>query len=177
LLDVLSGDIGVLKDGQPETLVPAGTPVPFTTRSTFVPDRSGKMALSVFQNVGDTREERTLSHLTLDVEAGREVEIRCALSTSGLMRCVLRHGDMTVEMPLLSLKHDVLPEVALSSSETARQRIRDLKLRLTPLEILCSPGQIERLQGLVRRIENMENDGPSVEILEGIVKDLEIALS
>ncbi|MDR1622282.1 MAG: Hsp70 family protein [Synergistaceae bacterium] len=188
LLDVLSGDIGFLRDDRPEVLVSAGTPVPFTTRSVFVPAHSGKMELPVFQNVGDTQEERTiLSFLTLDVEAGKEVEIRCTLSTSGLMHCVVRQGNTTVEMPLLSLKRGALLATPSSSSFSfssfsssvmaARRRIRDLKLRLTPLEILCSSGQLERLHGLVRRIENIEDDGPSVEILEGIVKDLEVALS
>jgi molecular chaperone DnaK (HSP70) len=167
LLDVLSGDIGFLKNDQPEILIPAGTPVPFTTRSVFVPARSGKMELPVFQTAGD--EERTiLSLLTLDVEAGMEVEIRCTLSASGLVRCAARHGNTTVEMPLLSLKHD---------APIFRQRIRELKLRLTPLEILLSSEQAERLHDLVRQVENIEDDGPSVKILEGIVKELELALS
>jgi hypothetical protein len=170
----------------------------------FIPDRSGEIALSIFQNMGDTREERTvLSLLTLDVEAGKEVEIRCALSTSGLMRCVVRHKNTTVEMPLLALKHDVLPEVTLSSSSVFSasrassafssssassasvssvssvnaRRLRELKLQLTSLEILCSPGQVERLHNLVRRVEKIEDNSSSMKILEGIVKDLEIALS
>jgi hypothetical protein len=177
LLDVLSGDIGFLKDGQPEILVLAGTPVPFTSRSTFVPSRSGKMELPIFQNVDDTHEERTiLSFLTLDVEAGKEVEIRCTLSTSGLMHCVVRQGNTTIEMPLLSLSRDAFSENMPSPSTDARRRIRELKLRLTSLEILCSPEQLERLHGLVRRIESIENDSSLVEILEGVVKDLEVAL-
>ncbi|MDR1977308.1 MAG: Hsp70 family protein [Synergistaceae bacterium] len=176
LLDILSGDVGFLRNEEPEILIPAGTPVPFTARTTFVPARSGKTELPVFQNVADMREERTvLSVLTLDLEAGTEVELRCTLSTSGLMHCVLRHGNTTMEMPLLSLKRDVLPDA--SAASVARQRIRDLKLRLTPFEILCSSDQVERLHNLVRQIENIEDDGPSVEILEGIVKDMEVALS
>jgi molecular chaperone DnaK (HSP70) len=177
LLDVLSGDIGFLKNQQPEILIPAGTPVPFTTRVTFVPDRSGTIDLPVFQTIGDMREERTiLSLLTLDVEAGTEVEICCALSASGLIRCVARHGNTTVEMPLLSLKHDAPPE-GHPEDQDPRRRIRELKLRLTPLEILFSSQQAERFHDLVRRVENIEDDGSSLKLLEGIVKELEVALS
>jgi molecular chaperone DnaK (HSP70) len=175
LLDILSGDVGFLRDGQPEILIPEGTPVPFTARTTFVSDRSGKMELPVFQNVGDMREAPTLlSPLTLDVQAGEEVEIRCTLSTSGLMHFVARQGNTLAEMSFFSLKSDAPPEVSAVSA--ARRRIQDLKLRLTPLEILCSSDQAERLQGLVRQVENIEDDA-SAEILEGIVKDLELALS
>jgi hypothetical protein len=175
LLDILSGDVGFLRDGRPEVLIPGGTPVPFAARNTFVPDRSGKMELPIFQNVADMRETpAVLSLLTLDVQAGEEVEIRCTLSASGLMHFVAQQGDTRAEMPFFSLKRNAPLET--SAAPAARQRIRDLKLRLTPLEILCSPDQVERLQGLVRQVESLEDDA-SAEILEGIVKDLELALS
>ncbi|MDR2179767.1 MAG: Hsp70 family protein [Synergistaceae bacterium] len=174
LLDILSGDVGFLRDGQPEILIPAGTPVPFAARASFMPARSGKVELPIFQNMGDAREERTiLSLLTLNVEANVEVEIHCSLSTSGLIHFVLRQGSTQVEMPLFSLKRDILA----SAPSSGGQRIRDLKLRLTPLEILCSAEQVERLHGLVRQVENIKDGGVSTEILEGIVKDLEVALS
>jgi molecular chaperone DnaK (HSP70) len=174
LLDILSGDVGFLRDGQPEILISGGTPVPSTARRTFVAERSGKMELPIFQNVADMQDAPTVvSLLTLDVQAGAEVEIRCTLSTSGLTRFVARQGNTQAEMSFFSLQNDTPPEGSAASA--ARQRIRDLTLRLTPFEILCSFDQAERLHSLVRQVENIEDDA-SAEILEGIVKDLELAL-
>jgi molecular chaperone DnaK (HSP70) len=58
-----------------------------------------------------------------------------------------------------------------------RQRMRELQLRLTTLEALLSRSQAERLHVLVDRLENVGHSEYSIEILEGIVKDLEVALS
>jgi molecular chaperone DnaK (HSP70) len=180
LLDVLSGDIGFLRDGVPEILIPAGTPVPFTARTTFVPSQSGRMEVPIFQKLadmrGDIREERTiLSLLELEVTEGLEVELRCTLAASGLINFSVKHKNGLMETSL-SPKIEAEPSGFLS----AQQRIRALKLRLTALEILLSPSHLNRLYNLVRRIEDVEDvedEESSVEILETLVKGLEAALS
>ncbi|MDR2136833.1 MAG: Hsp70 family protein [Synergistaceae bacterium] len=179
LLDVLSGDIGFLRNGENQILIPAGTPVPFTARATFFPGRSERMTLPIFQTIGGLREERTLlSTLELDVTEDEEVELCCVLSASGLMTVSLRHGNMVIETSLFSLRYgDENNFSTLSRSmSTSTQRLHGLKLRLASLEMLFSPGQSERLQDLVRRIETIEDDEASVEILENVVKELELVL-
>ena len=99
--------------------------------------------------------------------------LRCSLSTSGFLRCRLKHGVDEIDMPLFPERN---VDGTLAASLPSR-KIRQLKLRLAPLEILLSPGQQDRLHLLVRQIENFEDDKSSLEILEGIVKDLELALS
>jgi molecular chaperone DnaK (HSP70) len=188
LLDVLSGDIGLLRDGAPEILIPAGTPVPFTARTTFVPSRSGRMEVPVFQRLADMRgsavkvdairgnaqEERTiLSRLELEVTEDLEVELRCTLSAAGAISFGVKHKNALAEVPLSPKDESVEAAPRFSN----RQRIRALKLRLTPLEILLSPSHVDRLYSLVRRIEDVEDEESSVEILETVVKGLEVALS
>jgi molecular chaperone DnaK (HSP70) len=178
LLDVLSGDIGFLRDGAPEILIPAGTPVPFTARTTFVPLRSGQMEVPVFQKLadmrGDAQEERTvLSLLELEVTEGLEVELRCVLSAAGSISFSVKHKNALAETPL-SPKNE---NMEATSDFSSRQRIRALKLRLTSLEILLSPSHLDRLHRLVRCIEDVEDEDSSLEILETVVKNLEVALS
>jgi hypothetical protein len=168
-----------LRDGKPEVLIPAGTPIPFTARTFFVPPRTERAKLSLFQNAGDIQEEglpgsRTiLSMVNLDVVEGVEVEFCCALSASGLMNISARHGNTAVEIPFyLPPGDDKTPAPA-----SPRRRIRELKLRLTPLEPLLPLGQADRLHNLIRRIEGLESEESAAEMLESLVKDLEIALS
>jgi len=53
------------------------------------------------------------------------------------------------------------------------QRVRDLKMRLVLVEPSLNQAQRERLHFMVDKLENLEDDAESIEILEGIVKDLE----
>lgn len=174
LLDVLSGDVGFLVDGQSTVLIASGTPLPFSARSAFRPQRPGMTAISVFQDLGDLQEGRTiLSALNLNFSGEEEAELCCLLNTSGLLRVSVRQGLKTIEMPLLP----IMEGDAASKAPARNRRLRELKLRLTPLEIMLSPQQQDRLHSLVRRIENIENDDPSIEILEELVNDLEAAVS
>jgi molecular chaperone DnaK (HSP70) len=58
-----------------------------------------------------------------------------------------------------------------------RRRLRELKLRLVPLETLLSETQVQRLRALTDQIDKLENDVPSVNVLEGVVKELETTLT
>ncbi len=174
LLDVLSGNVEILVDGKSAVLIPSGTPLPFSSCSTFGPLRSGMTELSVFQDCGDLQEgRRMLAAVTPGLSGEEDAELCCSLSTSGLLRVSVRQGDRTVEVPLLPLRE----KDGASRAPVRSRRLRELKLRLTPLEILLSPQQQDRLHALVRRIENIENDDPSVEILEKLVNELETAVS
>ncbi|MDR3265907.1 MAG: Hsp70 family protein, partial [Synergistaceae bacterium] len=107
LLDVLSSDVGFIRDGEPTVLIAAGTPLPFSARAAFVPSRSGRTSLSIFQDFGDTRTEKAiLSVVEPDVEAGKEVVFRCTLDTSGLLRLSLSNGETTAEVPLLPARRE-----------------------------------------------------------------------
>ena len=57
------------------------------------------------------------------------------------------------------------------------RRARDLKMRLVLIEPSLSQAQRERLHLMVSKLENLENDASSIEILEGIVKGLEAEFS
>ena len=174
LLDVLSGDIGFLRDGKPEILIYAGSPLPCTAKASFIPHQSEWTELSVFQSIGGIRKERTiLSSLKLNVTAGTRLELRCSLSMSGFLHCHVKHGTSEFDMPLFQ-EHK---SGGASAASLPSQEIRKLKLRLAPLEILLSPSQQDKLHLMVRQIESLEDDESSLEILEGIVKDLELALS
>jgi molecular chaperone DnaK (HSP70) len=119
LLDVLSGDIGFSREGETRILAAAGTPLPLSARAAFVPERSERTKLTVFQDIGDMQsaappEERAgnrsgndspcgrtvLSVLELDVTAGSEVALHCSLSSSGLLNLSAKNGGAAVEMPV-----------------------------------------------------------------------------
>ena len=57
-------------------------------------------------------------------------------------------------------------------TSAAGLRARDLKIRLVPLEPSLTAAQRKRLHLMVDKLENLEDDA-SIEILEGIVKNLE----
>ncbi len=185
LLDVLSGDVGFVIDGNPLTLLSAETPLPFTSRTVFKPLKSGKTEVSIFQNLGDLQEEKlVLSVLELNVTEGEEVVLYCALDTSGLLHLSARHENgTTVEMPLLSLKQKAQKIFADKENFPAyKQKIRELKLQLSSLELILAPEQQDRLHFLVRRIESLKPEDPQtggqvVSALEGIVKELQLELS
>ncbi|MDR1875912.1 MAG: Hsp70 family protein [Synergistaceae bacterium] len=175
LLDVLSGDVGFVRDGESTVLIAAGTPLPFSARAVFVPSRPGKATLSIFQDVGDIQPKRTiLSVIEPYVAAGEEVAIHCTLDISGLLHLSIGNGRATTDVPLLP------PERGSAARPSGRrQRLRELKLRLAAFETLLSPLQQNRLHLLTQRIENIENVGnedPSIEILERLVSDLEAEL-
>jgi molecular chaperone DnaK (HSP70) len=182
LLDVLSGDIGFLRDGKPEVLIASGTPLPFTARAHFIPERAGKTELAVFQAFGDMggardeeQGERTiLSVFELDASAGEKVALQCALSASGLMRFSVAHGGETAEMPLLALKDRTGP-AALEPDVPAKGRMREVSRRLASLEASLSDEQKDRLRVLTRKAGNVGEEA-AAEILEKLAKDLEFAL-
>jgi molecular chaperone DnaK (HSP70) len=68
-------------------------------------------------------------------------------------------------------------EEPILSAASSRRRLRELKLRLTPLETLLSDSQAHRLHALADQADKLENDAPSVEVLEEVVKELEAVLS
>ncbi|MDR1730486.1 MAG: Hsp70 family protein [Synergistaceae bacterium] len=173
LLDVLSSDVGFIRGGEATVLIAAGTPLPFSAKASFVPKRSEKASLSIFQDRGDLKSERAiLSAVDFDARAGEEVSVSCVLDTSGLLRLSLGNGRTAIDVPLIppGQKSNVSPE-------GRRQQLRRLKLRLTPLEILLSVSQQDRLHNLVSQIENAGNDNIPIEILEDLVNDLEAVLS
>ena len=79
-----------------------------------------------------------------------------------------------MEIPLLSP-----PPGSPHENEAAGevQRLRELKLTLAALETALSEEQQDRLHALVRRAEGMPFDSGTVDLLEGLVKDLENAVS
>jgi hypothetical protein len=192
LLDVLSGDVGVVFEGRPHVLASAGTPLPFSVRAIFTPTDSGKMEIPIFQSVDDMREEKTsLAVLELCAEAGQKIFLRCSLDVSGRMSFRARHGDAIVETPLLSGEEPLSltrkAGAAASPAEADKidkagkagkiSKMRALKMRLMPIEPSLDETQHERLHAMVQRLENLEDDAESVEILDGVVKDLEKTLS
>jgi molecular chaperone DnaK (HSP70) len=190
LLDVLSGSIGFLYDGEPRVLAAAGTPLPLSARAAFVPKRSERTKLTVFQDAGDMqnirnvqdaapRDGRTiLSELETDVTAGSEVVLHCTLSSSGLLNLSVRRDGAETEMPL-SLSKELKESRALRSEPIAdrgEDRLREIKLRIASLETLLSEGQKDRLYSMIRLLENVETDPTAVETLEKLAQDLEFAL-
>jgi hypothetical protein len=187
---VLSGDIGFSRGEEAQILAAAGTPLPLSARAVFVPERSERIELTVFQDVGDmhaapregrggrsesgTRSGRaTLSVVELDVTAGSEVALHCALSASGSLSLSARHDGAVIEMPLLLPGG---PESGLLT-DRSEERLREAKLRAASLEALLSEAQKDRLRSVIRRLERA-GDGPAaVETLEKLTRDLEIALS
>jgi molecular chaperone DnaK (HSP70) len=189
LLDVLSGDIGFSRDGETRILAAAGSPLPLSARAVFVPKRSERTKLTVFQDIGDMqsaapREGRAaagrdggggrtiLSVLELDVTAGTEVAVHCALSASGLLNLSAGQDGAAIEMPLF------LPEGLKNEAPADRngERLRGIKLRIASLETLLSEGQKDRLYSVLRLLENSEGDPAAAEMLEQLTQDLELAL-
>jgi molecular chaperone DnaK len=194
LLDVLSGDIGFSYDGQTRVLAVAGTPLPLSARAAFIPKRSERMKLVVFQDMGSMRRAAprgaggpngpdglngpggqdgrvVLSTLELDVATGSEVVLHCALSALGLLRLGAQHDGATVEMPLL------LPRGSKSDPPGRdEERLRKIKLRLASLEMLLSEGQKERLYSIIRLSEDAGNVPSSTDILENLAKELDFVL-
>jgi molecular chaperone DnaK (HSP70) len=199
LLDVLSGNIAFSREGEtPRILAATGTPLPLSARAVFVPERSERTKLTVFQDIGDMQsaapsaapsEEQAgnrsenddpggrtiLSVLELDVTAGSEVALHCSLSSSGLLNLSARHGGAAVEMPLFLSNGQELKSEVLEGLNG--ERLRKSKLRLASVETLLSEGQKDRLYSVLRLLENAESDSAAAEILEKLGHDLEFALS
>ncbi|MDR1048475.1 MAG: Hsp70 family protein, partial [Synergistaceae bacterium] len=185
LLDVLSGDVGFLRDGEPKVLISSGTPLPFTACAHFVPERAGRTELAVFQTAGDRdfagarggdQGERTiLSILELDASAGEKIALQCALSTSGLMRFSVAHGGETTEMPLLALKGRTDP-AAPKPDFPVKGRMREAVRRFASLETSLSDEQKDRLYALTRNVGNIGDEEAAIEILEKLARELEAAL-
>jgi molecular chaperone DnaK (HSP70) len=184
LLDVLSGDIGFSHGEETRILAAAGSPLPLSARAVFVPKRSERTQLTVFQDIGDMQSaapregggegggRTVLSALELDVTAGTEVAVHCALSASGLLNLSAGQDGAAIEMPLFlpeGLKNDV-------SADRDGERLRGIKLRIASLEALLSESQKDRLYSLLRLLENSENSPAALEMLEQLTQDLEFAL-
>jgi molecular chaperone DnaK (HSP70) len=195
LLDVLSGGIGFLYDGEARPLAAAGTPLPLSARASFVPKRSERTKLTVFQDAGDMQNIRNvqdtaprgerdesgrtiLSELETDVTAGSEVVLHCALSSSGLLNLSVRHDGTETEMPLFISKESKESRALKSEpmADRGEDRLRKIKLRIASLETLLSESQKVRLYSVIRLLENAETDPSAVDTLEKLAQDLEIAL-
>jgi molecular chaperone DnaK (HSP70) len=196
LLDVLSGDIGFSRGGETRILAAAGSPLPLSARAVFVPKRSERTKLTVFQDIGDMQSaaprggraadrhegggsegggqggRTVLSVLELDVTAGTEVAVHCALSASGLLNLSAGQDGAVIEMPLF------LPEGLKNEVPADRngERLREIKLRIASLETLLSEGQKDRLYSVLRLLENSEGNPAAAEMLEQLTQDLELAL-
>ena len=64
-----------------------------------------------------------------------------------------------------------------ANPSTAGQRVRDLKMRLVFIEPSLTAAQQKRLHLMFNKLENFEDDAVSIEILEGVVKNLEATLA
>ncbi|MCL2010110.1 MAG: Hsp70 family protein [Synergistaceae bacterium] len=64
-----------------------------------------------------------------------------------------------------------------AAAKAPGKRLRDLKMRLVPIEPALNPAQKVRLRLMVDKLENLEDNASSMEIMEGIVKNLEAEFS
>lgn len=177
LLDILSGELTALWEGAALRVLPENVTLPVRSSVELRASRSGRSVLELRQSPNELRAEGLrLASLELDVLEGETLRLRCEVSASGRLAAELRRGGSErVEIPLLSKPLDEgTREGAVSG---AAQRLRELKLILAALETALSEEHQDRLHALVRRAEGMPFDAGTAGLLEGLVRELESAVS
>ena len=177
LLDILSGELTALWEGAALRVLPENSTLPVRSSVELRVGRSGRSVLELRQSPNELRTEGLrLASLELDVLEGETLRLRCEVSASGRLAAELRRGmGERVEIPLLSPPLDEGMHKGAVSGEV--QRLRELKLTLAALETALSEEHQDRLHALVRRAEGMPFDAGTAELIEGLVKDLETAVS
>lgn len=137
--------------------------------------RSGRARLELIQSPNELREGGVrLASLELGVRSGEELRLTCEISASGCLEAELRRDTgERVEIPLFPKGNGSPRDVA---AESAR-RMQELKLALAAVETALSEQQQDRLHALMRRIEGMPFDAETMALMEGLVKDLDNAVS
>ena len=173
LLDILSGELTAVWEGVSTRLIPADSSLPVRATTELRAERSGQATLELIQSSTELRDEALrLASMELDVQAGEALHLSCEVSASGRLTAGLRRGmGAYVEIPLLAEK---APEDAAGE---ARRRLRELKLTLAAVETALSEEQQDRLHALMLRAEGMPFDAETVDLMEGLVRDLEDAVS
>ena len=174
LLDILSGELTAVWEGVPARVIPADSPLPFRSTTELRAGRSGRAALELTQSANELRGEALrLAAIELDVQAGEALHLSCEVSASGRLTAELRRGTgERLAIPLL--REEDAPGDAAGE---ARRRMRELKLTLAAVETALSEEQQDRLHALVLRAEGMPFDAETVDLMEGLVRDLEDAVS
>ena len=177
LIDALSGDIGILEDDRPRKVIASGTPLPTRAETTLTALRPGILEIPVFQNVGDFGERQIiLSVLKIEADKGEELSLTFRLDSSGHLEVeVLRAGGEKTTLSPLDIHRNSFHEPR--ESWLFAQKLDRLKLRLTPLEVSMTPEQQENLHLLVGQIESLQGDAQALNVLEGLVRELEVELS
>ncbi|MBQ7264437.1 MAG: Hsp70 family protein, partial [Synergistaceae bacterium] len=175
LLDALSGDLVAVWEGRARRLIPSEAALPARADVELEAGRSGREKLELLQSRNELRRESvSLASLELDVEAGERLSLACELSAAGrLAAAVRRESGERLSVPL-ALEGG--PRERDLAAENGR-RIRELKLSLVALETLLTRHQQDQLHLLFRRAEGASSDPETLSLLEGLVRDLERAVS
>lgn len=174
LLDALSGDIEALWGDEVEKIVASGSPLPFEAWKEFEAKEVGRVSLRLQQTSGELRGEPSpLSAVELELRAGERVTLFCRLDASGRLSAELRREDGARSSLPLSAGAAGESDKKEDPAVVNERRLRELKLALVPLEVCLDEEQRGRLYRLIRQAEGVCFDARSVEIVEGLVKDLE----
>lgn len=175
LLDALSGDLTAVWEGVPTRVIPSDSTLPVRAVVPLRAVRSGRARLELIQSPNELREGGVrLASLELGVRSGEELRLTCEISASGCLEAELRRDTgERVEIPLFPKGNGSPRDVA---AESAR-RMQELKLALAAVETALSEQQQDRLHALMRRIEGMPFDAETMALMEGLVKDLDNAVS
>ena len=174
LLDILSGELTAVWEGVPARVIPADSTLPFRSTTELRAGRSGRATLELTQSANELRGEALrLASMELDVQAGEALHLSCEVSASGRLTAELRRetGER-LAIPLLR------EEDAPGDAEAAvARRLRELRLALAALETSLPDRHQDRLHALMLRAEGMPFDAETVDLMEGLVRDLEDAVS
>ena len=177
LLDILSGELTALWEGAALRVLPENVTLPVRSLVELRASRSGRSVLELRQSPNELRAEGLrLASLELDVLEGETLRLRCEVSASGRLGGGVRPGGGG---------RGGVPQVGRPRGVGARggggwgagQRLRELKLILAALETALSEEHQDRLHALVRRAEGMPFDAGTAGLLEGLVRELESAVS
>ena len=175
LLDSLSGDLIAVWEGKSLRLIPSETALPARADLELETTHSGRETLELLQSQNELRRESvSLASVELDVSEGERLSLSCELSASGRLAAALQRGTGACLSIPLALEGGARGRDA--AAENSR-RLRELKLSLVSLETLLTHHQQDRLHLLFHRAEGAPSDPETLELLEGLVRDLRRAVS